>query len=143
MQLNLLVQPVAEAYVVSSLIYLYPASMGDVSDFCGIPDDVAAPEKFRMFLPLVASLSVPKNFREKREPLADELAAAMSAGELEQVASIYIGIPSFDKVRAGNADEGIAPLARLAEEAATSYLDRLVNAEGERQRRLFEKLNVL
>lgn len=141
MQINLLVKPAAEVTVGTSVIYLYPATMGDASGFCGIPGDVDSTAKFRMLLPLVASLSVPKNFREKREPLSEELVEAISAAELEQIANVYAGIPSFDKVRSGNED--VAAVARHAGEPASSYLDRLMNAEAERQRRIFEKINAL
>lgn len=141
MQISLLVQPVAVVSIGISTLYLYPASMGDVNGFSGIPDDVAALEKFRLLLPLVASLSVPRDFREKREPLPDELVAALSTGELEEIATAYVGTPAFDKVRAGT--EAVAAVSRHAGEPAVAYLDRLMKAEAERQRRIFEKLNAL
>lgn len=141
MQLNLLVKPAAEVNVGGNLVYLYPAGMGDVGGYCGIADGVEPLEKLRMLLPQVASLSVPQSFREQREPLAEELVAAMSSVELEQIAAIYVENPSFDKVRAGNGD--VKPVARRANETAAAYLERLMNAEGERQRRIFEKLDTL
>lgn len=141
MQLNLLVKPVAEVPIGTVTLYLYPVSMGDVNGFSCIPDDVVAIEKIRMLLPFVASLSVPGNFREKREALPDELVEALSTDELEEIASTYTGIPAFDKVRAGS--EELAPIIRHAGEPAAAYLSRLMNAEAERQRRIFAKLNAL
>lgn len=141
MQLNLLIKPVAEVTIGTSPIYLYHAGIGIVSDFCEISETLAAVEKFRKLLPFVASLSVPQSFREEREPLPEELVAAMSAAELEEIAGVYAGIPTFDKVRAGS--EELAPLARQADESATAYLDRLFHAEAARQRRIFAQLNAL
>jgi len=143
MKFNLLIQPVAEACIGTRAIYLYPPSIGDVNEFSEIDEEVDATEKFRMFLSLIASLSVPKDFREKRQLLGDELIEGMSAEELMAIASAYIGIPTFDKVRTGNADEGVAPITRHEDEPAIAFLDRLLQAEAERQRRIFEKINAL
>lgn len=141
MKLNLLAQPVAEVCIGSHTIYLYPPSIADVNGFSEVEEEIDATEKFRMLLTLIASLSVPRDFREKRLPLADELIEAISAEELAVLASAYIGIPYFDKVRAGNED--VAPVSRDASEPAASYLDRLINAEAARQRRIFEMINAL
>lgn len=141
MKLNLLVKPVAEVCIGTSIIYLYPVSISAVNEFSGMYDEVDLIEKFRNFLPHIASLSVPKDFRDKRQPLSDELIERMGAEELEQLANVYIGNPSFDKVRAGNADENIAPMTRHMDESAISFLDRLLTAEAERHRRIFEKIN--
>lgn len=143
MQLNLLVKPVSEVSFCNSLIYFYPASTGNVNDYCGLSDEIGTVEKIRQFLPLVASLSVPSDFRATREPLPEALVAGMSEAELEQLASVYIGIPSFDKVRAGNAQDNVVPFVRHADESAIACLDRLLVAEAERQCRIFEKINAL
>ena len=140
MQFNLLVKPVAEVNIGSSVIYLYPLSIGDVNEFGYLQEVGDSSEKFRKFLPFIASLSVPQDFREKRQPLADELIERMTAEELEQVAAVYMGIPSFDKARAGNAAENVAPIARHAGESAIACLDRLLSAEAERQRRIFDRI---
>jgi len=141
MKLNLLVKPVAEVSIGTSIIYLFPASISDVNEFSDMYDEVDAIKKFRKFLPYIASLSVPKDFRDKRVPLSDEVIEHMTAMELEELANAYSAIPSLDKVRAGNADENIAPITRHRDEPATSYLDRLLTAEAERHRRIFEKIN--
>jgi len=141
MQLNLLVKPVAEVLIGGNVIYLYPVSLGDVNDFAGCDEGVDVTEKFRMFLTLVASLSIPTDYREGREALAGELIEQMSIEELELLASVYIGISSFDKVRAGNPVEYISPVTRNVTETAISFLDRLLLAEAERQRRIFDQIN--
>lgn len=139
MQLNLLVQPAAEVTVGTKVFYLYPPTMNDVGGYSGVGGDFDAMTKFRMLLTLVASLTLPGDYREKREPLSEEQAEAMSAEALEQLANAYVDIPYFDKVRTGNG--GLAPVARYTDEPVASYLDRLMNAEAERQRRIFEKIN--
>lgn len=141
MNLNLLKQPVAEVCIGSHTIYLYPPTIGDITGFSEVDEDIDATEKFRMLLTLIASLSVPKDFREKRQPLADELIDEWSAEELGVLASAYAEISYFDKVRTGNADENAAPIIRHADEPAIALLDRLLNAEADRQRRIFEKIN--
>jgi hypothetical protein len=141
MKLNLLIQPVAEVHIGSSIIYLFPVRISDVNEFADLYDEADSMEKFRKFLPHIASLSVPKSFQEKRIPLPEELIEQLSAGDLEALASAYAGNPSLDKARAGNADEKVAPVTRHADEVAISYLDRLLGAEVERHRRIFAKIN--
>lgn len=141
MQISLLVKPVAEIIVGTNLIYLFPPGLGIAGDYCSLPEKYTAAEKFRKLLPFIASLMVPQSFRDEREPLPDAVIEAMRAEELEDIASIYAGLAAFDKVRAGN--EAMSPLMREDEETATSYLDRLFDAEAERQRLVFEKLNSL
>jgi len=140
MQLNLLIKPVAEVSCGSGLIYLYPLGIGDVNEFSFLQDELDTTAKFRIFLPFIASLSVPRDFRDKRLPLAAELIEQMSELELEKLAAVYMGISSFDKVRAGNVAGNIAPVTRREGESAIAYLDRLLSAEAERQRRIFEQL---
>jgi hypothetical protein len=140
MKLNLLVKPVAEVRIGSDVVYLYPLGIGDVNEY-GALYEVADPvAKFRKFLPHIASLSVPADFRDKRLPLADALIERLGTPELEALADAYIGIPSFDKVRAGNAQENVAAVTRAAGESAISCLERLLGAEAERHRRIFEKI---
>lgn len=143
MKLNLLVQPAAEVCIGNRDIYLYPPGIGEVEGYSGVGEEVDVTEKFRMLLTLIASLSVPKNFREKRELLAYGDIEKLDAEELEVLACAYISIPFFDKVRTGSADGNVAPVARCTDESAMEFLDRLMNAEAERQRRIFEKINFL
>lgn len=140
MKLNLLTKPVAEVHIGTSIIYLYPLRVSDVNEYAGMQDEADPVARLRRFLPCIASLSVQKDFRDERQPLSDELIERMSPEALEELASAYIGIPSFDKVRAGNADENVAPVTRQAGETAISCLHRLLSAEAERQRRIFEKI---
>lgn len=62
----------------------------------------------------------------------------MSAEELEKLADAYIFIPGFNEVRTGGKD--VVAIIRQDGETAVTYLDRLLTAEAERHRRIYEKI---
>lgn len=140
MKLNLLVKPVAEVRIGSDVVYLYPLGIGDVNEYGALYEIADPVAKFRKFLPYIASLAVPADFRDRRLPLPVELIDRLGAPELEALADAYIGIPSFDKVLAGNAEENVAAVTRAAGESAIFFLERLLGAEAERHRRIFERI---
>jgi len=137
-KLSLLVRPQAEVRVGANTIYLYSPRLSDLNAFSSKYTNVDATIRFRELLPHIASLSVHTDFEKEREPLSLELVEQLSDEELERIADAYVAIPDFNEVRTGGKD--VVGITRQDGESAVTFLNRLLTAEAEHHRRIFEKI---
>lgn len=136
-----LIKPATSVLIGTKTIYLYPLRVDDTVEISRLSADQDASTRFRSLLPHIASLIEHTNFKEKRESLPAELVEQLSDAELEKLADAYAAIPSFMDVRTGKGDNAAA-VTRQAGESAVSYLDRLLIAALEEDRRIFEKIRL-
>ena len=138
--ISVLIKPQATVPLDTNTIYLYLLRSDDMAEFSRLSADQDISARFRSLLPHIASLVAQTSFREKREPLPVELVEQLSNVGLEKLADAYAAIPSFMDVRTGKGGN-IAAVTRRENESAVSYLDRLLFAEVERNRRASEKIH--
>ncbi|MCB5196481.1 hypothetical protein [Deefgea salmonis] len=137
LKLLLGLKPIAEPATSVGIVYLYPLRTTDMTDFEELePADAA--NQLRIFLSSIASLTLESDAFPKRIPLDAAIAKALSGEEVEQLAEEYIKAATWQK-REDDSQDIKLPI-RTEDEAASSYLIRLIQHEIDLNRHAWKKL---
>lgn len=128
---------IAEADTSIGRVFLFPLRVSDVSRYAKLPDQPSA-ERIRRYLPCIASLSADYSLGKERAAITTEDFDQLSNDEIEALAEAYASSIAFRETREGSKDR--PPVAREPGEAATTYLDRLLEHEIEEQAKQTRKI---
>lgn len=111
-------------------LYLFPCNSPELGAFNALPATEAA-ERIREFIPHIASLSPECGWHHKRVGISADKSSQLSAQEVEAIAEAYALSSALRFAREGGKER--SPITRAADEAATTYLDRLMRSEVEEE----------
>jgi hypothetical protein len=113
-------------------VALFPQRFEDIGAFSKLPLDEPSSSRLRLYLPHIAAR--PDALIENGEwPRIDEASSRQLPDEdLERIAEAYLSMPERRQIAEG-AGPVSSPIVRADGESATSYLDRLLKADHERQ----------
>jgi hypothetical protein len=138
--LDLLVGPVANVATSVGTLYLYGLRGSDYGTL-GKLSETEPVARIRIFLPCIASLVDTKKLKEDRQPFTPDEVSRLTDAEVEHVAEAYAA--TLLRGAIGDGEAGEKP-QRQADEPATTYLDRLlrheVEKEAQQRRRMREQM---
>jgi hypothetical protein len=113
-------------------LMLHPQRFEDIGPYSKLPADDLPSSRLRRYLPHIASWERSPDAEERRPRIDDAACQQLSDDDLERIAEAYLSMPEVRKV-AGAADDRAIDIDRAQGESATAYVDRLLQAQHERQ----------
>ena len=111
---------------------LFPQRFEDIGAFSKLPPDEPSSSRLRFYLPYIAARS-DALIEDGEWPRIDEASSQRLPDEdLERIAEAYLSMPERRRIAEG-AGPLSGPIVRADGESATTYLDRLLTADHERQ----------
>jgi hypothetical protein len=113
-------------------VALFPQRFEDIGAFSKLPLDEPSTSRLRLYLPYIAARS-DAPIEDGQWPRIDEASSRRLPDEdLERIAEAYLSMPERQHIAKG-AGPLSSSIVRAEGESATTYLDRLLKADHERQ----------
>ncbi len=130
-------KPVADVQTSMGQLYLFPLRDTDIGSYKRISTGDPG-GRIREFLPCIASLSPDYSLEQERVAITVEQVGQLPDGDVEALAEAYASSSALGEAREGGEEH--EPLVRNQGETATSFLDRLLQKEIEKQASQMRKL---
>jgi len=137
LDISIFLKPVAQSDTSIGRVFLFPLRVSDIGEYENLPAQPAL-ARIRIYLPCVASLSSEYSLKQDRVGIPAEEVRKLSDDEVEALAEAYASSSAFREAREGTKDR--VSVAREPGEAATTYLDRLLQNEIEEQAKQSRKM---
>ena len=137
LDLSILLKHVAEVDTPIGKLYLFPLRDSDIRTFNALSDTEAA-GRIRAFIPCIASLSSDYGLKHKRVCITGDQASNLSNQTVEIIAESYALSNGLRSAREGEKER--EPVVRAHDEPATTFLNRLLRSEVEKQANQFKNL---
>ena len=111
---------------------LFPQRFDDIGAFSKLPPDEPSSSRLRFYLPYIAARCDALVEGGEWSRIDEASSQRLPEEDLERIAEAYLSMPERRQIAEG-AGPLSAPIVRGDRESATSYLDRLLRADHERQ----------
>jgi hypothetical protein len=111
---------------------LYPQRFEDIGAFSKLPADEPPVRRLRGYLPQIATHDADPAPDRQRDAIDEAFCEQLSDDEVERIAEVYLSVPAVRRSLA-DAEARTGLLRRADAETSSHYLDRILQAEHERQ----------